>query len=82
MEGIDRETQPLGRSVSVLVFGDTADEIELAALDEVRPFFGDGVILEVVREWEAFDTSGPVGQMPQAAGKKYYARVTVRTIEP
>ena len=28
MEGIDRETRPAGREVSVLAFGDTADEVE------------------------------------------------------
>ena len=54
MEDISRETQPAGRELSVRVYGDTADEIELAALDEVRPFFGDAVRLEVVRDYKAF----------------------------
>jgi hypothetical protein len=82
MDSTDRETRPAGRSMVVTVFGDTADEIELAALDEARPFFGDRVQLEVVRNWEA-EQVRPAGSLAlQAAGKKYCAGVTVRTIGP
>jgi hypothetical protein len=81
MEDTSRETQPAGRELSVRVYGDTADEIELAALDEVRPFFGDTVRLEVVRDYKAFTVVDSAFR-DQAGGKKYYARVPVRTVEP
>jgi hypothetical protein len=82
MEGIDRETRPAGREVEVLVFGDTADELELAALDEARPFFGDAVRLEVVRDYRALAVLPNGVFAARANGKKYQANVTVRTIEP
>ena len=67
--------------MQVFVFGDTADEIELAALDEGRPFFGDSVRLGVVRDYTAHRVlpNGTFGVL--AAGKRYQANVTVRTIE-
>jgi hypothetical protein len=81
-EYTDRETRSPGREVSVFVFGDTADEIELAALDEARPFFGHHAQLTVIPAYKAVTVlpNGPYAG--QAAGKKYQATVTVRTIEP
>jgi hypothetical protein len=86
----DRETRPAGRNVNVHVFGDTADEIEMAALDEVRPFFGEDVRLEVVRDYKAWRISeltwlaaeDAEAVKAQANGKQWEADVTVRTIEP
>lgn len=40
-----------GRLFSGSAVGDTADEIELAALDKARAFFGPDVRLEVVRNY-------------------------------
>jgi hypothetical protein len=81
MENIDRETRPAGRSMVVTAFGDNADEIELAALDEVRPFFGAAVQLEVQRDYIAH--AATEGQRRTvAAGKRYTATVSVRAIEP
>ena len=86
MEGIDRTIRPAGRDLSLLVFGDNADEIELAALDKARAFFGDHVHLTVVQGYEVHDDGDselngkPL--YPAAADKKYRARVIVRTIEP
>lgn len=85
MEGIDRETRPAGRGVQVLVFGNSADEIEMAALDEARPFFGPDVRLEVVRDWTANANAGTwrnvAATREKSAGKTHSAYVTVRTIE-
>lgn len=81
MEGIDRETRPAGREMRVLVFGDNADEIELAALDEVRGFFGDDVRLEVICDYKVFRVLPGEAVSTAANGKKYRAGVTVRTIE-
>jgi hypothetical protein len=86
MEGIDRETRRAARSISVLVFGNNADEIELAALDVARPFFGGGVRLEVVRNWNASANADVWSRVArtreQAADKTYSAHITVRTVEP
>ena len=85
MEGTDRETRPAGRSVNVLVFGNSADEIELAALDKARPFFGEHAQLEVVRNWSAGTNADAWANTERyrerAVGKTYSAHVTVRTIE-
>lgn len=68
-----------GRTINVRVGGDTADEIELAALDAARAFFGDDRQLEVVRDYGVISTvpGGP------CADKKYYAPagIEVRTVE-
>ena len=88
MEGIDRQIRPAGRDLSLLVFGDTADEIELAAIDKARGFFGDHVHLTVVQGYEVHDDGDHKAPgsdkllFPASAGKKYRARVIVRTIEP
>jgi hypothetical protein len=82
MEGIDRETRPAGREIEVFVFGDNADEIELAALDEARPFFGESVHLTVVPAYRVM-TVLPSGSLAaKANGKKYQSTITVRTVEP
>ncbi len=86
MEGIDRQIRPAGRDLSLLVFGDTADEIESAALDKARAFFGEPAHLTVVQGYEVHDDGDAPGGdrplYPAAGGKKYRARVIVRTIEP
>jgi hypothetical protein len=80
-EGTDRDTRPAGRDLSMLVFGDNADEIELAALDEARAFFGDHAHLTVVQGYKSYRVHPDSALSAEAAGKKYNARVTVRTIE-
>ena len=81
MEDTNRETRPAGREVSVFVFGDTADELELAALDEARPFFGDTVQLRVVPDYTAHQVLPNGALAARAAGKRYQANMLVRTIE-
>lgn len=78
-DDITQRQKPAGRTFGVSVAGDTADEIELAALDAAREFFGDSRQLEVVRDYRAF----PVGLIAGHAqsGKKYSAEVRIRTVE-
>jgi hypothetical protein len=68
----------LGRSIEVLAFGDNADEIELAALDEARKFFGRDIHLEVVRDYRVLDVRPGGALEAKAGGKGYQATVTVR----
>jgi hypothetical protein len=68
----DRDLLPGGRTIGVLVYGDTAEEIELAALDEARAFFGSDIQLRVVRDYGVMPSSGP--------SKKYMASVRVETV--
>jgi len=72
-----RHDEALGRKISVLAFGDTADEIELYALDQARAFFGKDLRLEVVRSYEVWGIS--TGSMlAKAGGKQHHAQITVR----
>ena len=76
-EDITQRQRPTGRTLNVIVFGDTADEVELAALDEARTFFGDARQLEIVPDYKISDT------IPQdGTDKKYRGAVNVRTVEP
>jgi hypothetical protein len=65
-----------GRTFRDSVYGDSAAEIEIAALSAAQEFFGDGVPLAVVPDYETV----PLGGYAQAlcGGKKYAAAVTVR----
>lgn len=66
-----------GRSIEVLAFGNTADELELAALDEARKFFGQDRRLKVVPSYKVFRPI--VAQLiERASGKEYYATICVR----
>jgi hypothetical protein len=76
-EDITQRQRPAGRILNVTVFGDTADEIELAALDEARTFFGDSRQLEIVPDYKVSGTIPHDG-----TDKKYRAGVNVRTVEP
>lgn len=73
--------KPGGRTINVVVCGDTADEIELAALDEARKFFGPDRQLEVVHDYSV--TGMPAHHKLAESGKKYLAPggVHVRTVE-
>lgn len=86
-ESTERRTQPAGRELSVLAFGDTMAEIEMAALDEARKFFGDGWRLHIEPSYKVFDVGPPadvfaVKYAERIAGKSYYARLTVLIVEP
>jgi len=76
-EDITQRQQSPGRILNVTVFGDTADEIELAALDEARAFFGGSRQLEIVPDYKV---SGTI--IHDRTDKKYRAGVNVRAVEP
>ena len=82
MEDIDRETLPAGRELSLLVFGDNADEIEFAALDTARAFFGEHAHLAVAQGYKTYQVGSTSALAAKASGKGFWARVLVRTIEP
>jgi len=65
-----------GRIFRATAYGDNASEIEIAALTAAQEFFGDGVPLEIVHDYQA----SLVGRAGPAAGKKYAADVRVRTL--
>jgi hypothetical protein len=50
----DQSTRPSGRTLSVYAYGDTAEQMELMALDKARAFFGTDVRLDVVRDYAVF----------------------------
>lgn len=68
----------IGRRISVLAYGDNADEIELSALDQARRFFGDDMRLEVVRDYAVSDAVRVGTLAVQAGGKAFVASITVR----
>ena len=70
-EDTDQQTGQPARIVETTVFGDSADEIELAALDKARAFFGSDRQLEVIRDYKARDTISYGADAE--SGKKYRA---------
>lgn len=82
MDDTDRETQPAGRVMRVLAFGDTATEIELAGLDEARAFFGADLQLRVIPDYKVFPALPGEADSGQAGGKKYRSSVLVLVVEP
>lgn len=68
----------LGRKITVTAFGDTADEVELYALDEARRFFGVDIPLEIVRDYQTHRLGPATSLAKDAGGKAYVATVTVR----
>lgn len=74
-EGTEARQETPGRMIVTSVNGDTADEIELAALDAARECFGREVRLEVVRDYLVTSLGVTSGRI---VGKKYTAHVKVR----
>jgi hypothetical protein len=82
IEDTGSATRPLGRQVRTEVFGDTAAELELAALDDARKFFGTDLQLEIAPGYTAFARGKDTPDATRnAAGKRYFAAVTVQTVE-
>jgi hypothetical protein len=79
-EDITQRQKSPGCIFHTSVVGNTAEEIELAALDEARPFFGEHARLEVVKDYQV--SSVTEGDSRAHLGKKYTAGVRVRTVEP
>jgi len=67
-----------GRSIQVQVYGDTASELELAALDEARSVLGADVRLEVVRDYRINQAGKLFGAESQ--GKRYVTMIEVREL--
>jgi hypothetical protein len=70
--------QVKGRIFTVTVYGDTASEIEIAALAAAQPFFGDGVPLEVIQDYMVSRTTPH--EQAKAGDKKYVTWVRVRAL--
>lgn len=66
------------RKVRVRAFGDTADEIELYALDEARRVFGPDVPLSIDRSYLIVRVEATDAVAASAGGKAYTASVDVR----
>lgn len=76
----EREQQD-ERSLLAEAYGDTPEELELAALDEARAFFGDDVRLAVVPNYAVARPQSPAtAAKALAAGKIYRALVRVRIV--
>ena len=80
-EDTDRRQESPGRILHVYVCGDTADEIELAALDEARAFFGPDRRLAVIPAYRIGATASSTLPEVRGSGKRYVAGIDVRTIE-
>jgi hypothetical protein len=81
-ERTEQETQPAGRSISVLAIGDNVTEVEMNALDEARKFFGGHWRLTIVPDYRVFPNDPGGSLAAKANGKQYHASVIVRIIEP
>ena len=83
MEESTRNDQRVpGRSMTVRAYGNTADELELMALDGARKVFGNDVQLTVVRDYtvaEPILTS--MVREAEEHGAAYFSDITVRTVE-
>jgi hypothetical protein len=66
------------RKIRVRAFGDTADEIELSALDEARRVFGPDVPLAIDRSYLIVPVENTSATAEAAGGKGYTASVDVR----
>jgi len=77
MSGEDRTAEPQ-RGLTGDFYGDTADEIEQAALADARKAFGGNAQLEVRRDYLVMKSYGPALTRPGA----YHAKITVLAPAP
>jgi len=75
---MDEDIARVGRDLTMMAYGDSAPEIEMAALDAARKVFGDDVRLVPVRKYSV--TVAGQGEA-NPAGKKYRASITVRVMD-
>lgn len=78
-EDTEARQESRGRTINVYVAGNTADEIELAALDEARAVFGADIALEIIRDYAIHGTAS--SSTLKESVKKYCASLKVRTVE-
>jgi hypothetical protein len=69
-----RQESP-GRIFHATAYGDTADEMEMYALDKARAFFGSAFRLEIVPDYQVCRANPRDG-----TGKSYVAGMRIRTI--
>jgi hypothetical protein len=81
-EDTGRLAQPQQRSVNVQAFGDTMAEIEMAALDKAREYFGEGWRMRIEPSYRAHTVGEHDPNRVAAAGKAYQAHVIVSLVEP
>lgn len=62
-------------SALVRVYGDTFDEMVVAALVQAQDFFPEGATLSIEPGWSVRGSGGTSGTNPE--GKKYFASITV-----
>jgi hypothetical protein len=77
----DQRAGVQGRGIAVRAFGDTANEIEMAAIDEARAVFGEDVRMEIVRNYRINRIDPDSALTKDADGKRYVATVLVRAID-
>ena len=75
-EATQRQTSDGGRVLQITVYGNSHTELELAALDKAREFFGPDIQLEVIDEYKA----SRVPSYEDGGGKMYTAGMTVRAL--
>lgn len=77
----DEHTASPGRILWVVAYGDTADEIEMAALDAAREFFGPDRRLAVIPDYQVSSIGPHSPARDRASGKRYVTSAKVRTVE-
>jgi len=78
---IEQQQESPGRVMYVVAFGDTADEIEMSALDQAREFFGPDRHLAIIPKYGASLVHAAHPPNYRESGKRYYAHITVRAVE-
>lgn len=76
------DPQFLSPTASFMVFGDTADEMELSALSKARGPFGPYRLLYVIKNYHLYEIDGNSGQEARKTGKKFRSTITIRAEEP
>jgi dihydroxyacetone kinase len=77
----EHEQEQDQRTFLAETYGDTPTELELAALDEARAFFGEDVRLAIVPNYAvARPQSSPTAERAAELGKTYRALVRVRIV--
>jgi len=76
MNETDLQDGTLGRRLSVSAFGDNPEEIEFAALDEARRFFGEEAVLAIQPSYRVWVVETRADKA-RANGKRYWADISV-----
>jgi hypothetical protein len=79
-DGTDRDQrqESPSRTMTTHVCGDTADEIELAALTKAREAFGPYRLLSVIPSYRIYEIDGSSTAKHRESGKRFDASVIVR----